>query len=140
MMFRWIGRTAGTAALTVGLTACGTPGSTGPAQSSAVAGQPGKTPSTGSSYDPAAECARSIGYWARTLVTPGSDWGLDYQEMGLSSGEYSILQNLLPTARTLARQEDPSVIESTVQREAAGPCLDHVAALPSSPGPSGWPQ
>lgn len=110
---------------------------------SACAAQPGSpAPSpTATRVDPVEECASSVAYWVRYLVTPGSDMGLDYQEMGLSGGENDIVQVLLPAAGSTAKRQGPPAAQAYALQQARPRCRSYLARLGASPSSApGWPR
>ncbi len=103
---------------------------------------PGTGSATTSAPSPTQECVSAIAYWAVQALTPGADQGYDYQEMGLSAGEYKILLDLTARARPIAKQSGADAAQAFVRREALPRCAAYVAthsASASSAGP-GWPQ
>ncbi|WP_052432710.1 hypothetical protein [Streptacidiphilus carbonis] len=89
--------------------------------------------------DPVEQCADSVAYWVRYLVTPGNDQGFDYQEMGLSGGENDIVNALLPTARATVQRQGPSAAQADALAQARPRCRAYLAAASGSPAP-GWPR
>ncbi|MFC1408747.1 hypothetical protein ACEZCY_05560 [Streptacidiphilus sp. N1-12] len=87
------------------------------------------------------ECADSVAYWVRYLLTPGSDTGLDYQEMGLSSGENDIVRALLPATAATAKRQGLSLAQADALTQARPRCRAYLLALGPSPSAAGgWPQ
>ena len=110
---------------------------------SACAAQPGSpAPSpTATRVDLVEECASSVAYWVRFLVTPGSDMGLDYQEMGLSGGENDIVRVLLPAAGNTAKRQGLPAAQAYALQQARPRCRSYLARLAASPSSApGWPQ
>ncbi|MFC1406439.1 MULTISPECIES: hypothetical protein [Streptacidiphilus] len=96
---------------------------------------------TATGVDPVEECADSVAYWVRYLLTPGSDMGLDYQEMGLSGGENNIVQSLLPAARSTAQHQGLPAAQAYALAQARPRCRAYLVALAASPGSApGWPK
>ncbi|TDU02858.1 hypothetical protein EDD99_1267 [Streptomyces sp. 846.5] len=112
---------------------------------SACAAHPGtaaRSPSpTATRVDALEECASSVAYWVRYLVTPGSDMGLDYQEMGLSGGENDIVRALLPAAGSTAKGQGLPAAQAYALQQARPRCRSYLARLAASPSSAaGWPQ
>lgn len=109
---------------------------------------PAPPPSTTTSTTTAAttadlveECADSVAYWVRYLLTPGSDSGLDYQEMGLSGGENDIVRDLLPAAGSTAKRQGLPAAQSYALTQAGPRCQSYLLALSATPNSApGWPK
>lgn len=113
----------------------------------AAAGCSASTPSvrasaraSASAPNPAEACARLVGYWAEQEATPNSDWGLDYQERGLSQGENAILLSLLPAARSLAARQGVSAVGPAATGWARPRCRAYLAGAGATASPGPWPQ
>ena len=126
------------AALLVAVAACSDAPSTGTSRRAPTATTPASATAVA---DPVATCSQRISYWAGQLVTPGSDWGLDYQEMGLSDGENAILESLLPQARRVASARGVSAARAYALAAARPGCTAHLASPRTDRGPNAaWPQ
>lgn len=94
-----------------------------------------------SRVDPVEECASSVAYWVRYLITPGSDTGLDYQEMGLSGGENDIVRALVPAAGTTAKAQGLPAAQVYALQQARPRCRAYLARIGASHSSApGWPQ
>ncbi|MDX6347692.1 MAG: hypothetical protein QOF84_2482 [Streptomyces sp.] len=81
---------------------------------------------------PAELCTTLITYWAGEALKGEKATGLDYQEMGLSSGQNAILLDILPAARAERRSNGPAAAAQLVRRQATARCAERY----STPGPS----
>ena len=89
--------------------------------------------------DPVGDCAVSVAYWTRQLLSPGGDEGLDYQEMGLSDGEYTIVRALVPTTRPVAVSKGLQAAQNFALDQARPRCRAYLAALPTASATlNGW--
>jgi len=88
------------------------------------------------------ECASAIAYWTGQALTPGTNQGYDYQEMGLSAAEYQILQAVTLLARPVARQSGVPAAQTFAQSTARPRCAAYLASRSAAPSASGkgWPQ
>jgi len=126
------GAALGLVLLTGGLvTACGDSGKgdgAAGASSPATAGTP--APRTTS---PEELCTRIVAYWSRRQLK-GDTVG-DYQEMGLSDGQYDILRHVVDAARVELRHGHPQAAQRLIDRRADEGC----AAWYRTSGPSNGP-
>ncbi len=99
--------------------------------SSAAATSPTSTPNL---LD---QCTHQLAYWADQILADFDDPGWDYQEMGLSSAQYTALRTVLAEARTmLATGPLPS---DWMHDHLEGACGRVLALSPPTPGEVGWP-
>ncbi|MFF4395700.1 hypothetical protein [Streptomyces sp. NPDC001480] len=67
-------------------------------------------------------CTRVVAYWSRRQLK--EDTVGDYQEMGLSDGQYDILRDVVDAARAKLQHGDADAADRTVDRRAREGC-DH---------------
>jgi hypothetical protein len=113
-------------AFTSAVAGCGT---AAPPSGPAATASSGPAPHTTS---PAELCTTLITHWAGEALKGGKATGLDYQEMGLSSGQNTILLDILPAARAARRSNGSAAAMQLVQRQAKARCAERY----STPGPS----
>ncbi len=103
-------------------------------------GHPGREPraSAGTTAAPTTPtalevCARSVAYWSDVALSRPPDWGLDYQEMGLSDRQYRAVRDIVQRGRRMGSR--PS---GWARAEAQRACARIVTATPDAAG-GGWP-
>ncbi|MEU9334774.1 hypothetical protein AB0D49_16645 [Streptomyces sp. NPDC048290] len=94
------------------LTACAAP--------AAPAAPPASTTPEAPPTPPAALCARLVTHWAREVLDTGT-YG-DYQSMGLSNGQYALLQDVVDAARPVLKRDGRAAAEQLIDREAGTRC------------------
>ncbi|MFJ6936198.1 hypothetical protein [Streptomyces sp. NPDC101132] len=103
---------------------------TGPAARSAAAPAPAAT-------TPQELCVHLVSYWAARILDGGPHAHFDYQEMGLSGGQYEILRAALAAARAVRPPGDTAAAHLTAGEEARRGCADRYRHGTPSGGP--WP-
>ncbi|MFI8099977.1 hypothetical protein [Streptomyces sp. NPDC086023] len=114
-------------------TSCTTPDSpTGPAARSAArsAAAPAPAPTT-----PRELCVHLVSYWAARILDGGPHAHFDYQEMGLSGGQYEILRTALAAARAVRPPGDTAAAHLAAGEEARRGCADRYRHGTPSGGP-----
>jgi hypothetical protein len=113
-------------ALASALAGCGTAATrSGPAATAGGSPAPHAT-------SPAELCTTLIVQWAGDVLKGGKAAGMDYQEMGLSDGQNTILLDVLETARAERARAGPAAARRLVQRRAGALCAERYR----TPGPS----
>ncbi|MEU6555072.1 hypothetical protein ABZ915_33050 [Streptomyces sp. NPDC046915] len=80
-------------------------------------------------------CTRIVAYWSRRQLK-GDTVG-DYQEMGLSDGQYDILREVVDAARAELEHGDADSADRIVERKAREGCDDRYRTGGPSKGPWG---
>src|SRR5438067_1250643 len=73
---------------------------------------------------PQVMCASLITHWAVVLLSGGKDAGLDYQEMGLSDGQNTILLDIVAAARTERQRHGTAAAQTLIDRRAKERCAE----------------
>ncbi|MEV6118002.1 hypothetical protein AB0L59_37440 [Streptomyces sp. NPDC052109] len=94
-------------------TACGRSG--GPVHSA----RPSPSPSTTSDAE---LCYHLVAHWSREVLD-GTTYG-DYQSMGLSTGQYEILRDIVDAARTVKRRQGEAAAAELIDRQTRRACTD----------------
>lgn len=99
---------------------------------------PGRTDHTAPSArttSPADLCTAIITKWARQLYEAGDSTYGDYQSMGLSNGQYTILRDILDAARAERAKGSEAAGRELIDRQARERCAERHR----DGGPSGGP-
>lgn len=78
-------------------------------------------------------CTRSVAYWSDEALSHPPDWGLDYQEMGLSDRQYRAVRDIVQRGRRMGSRPP-----GWARAEALRACEQLVATAPDQSG-GGWP-
>lgn len=116
------------------LTSCGDSGTAGGAEG---ASSPARTTGTPAPRTTSREelCTRIVAYWSRRQLK-GDTVG-DYQEMGLSDGQYDILRHVVDAARAERERGDTEAADRLIDRMAREGCETRYRTGDPSNGPWG---
>ncbi|MEV6103364.1 hypothetical protein AB0M28_01455 [Streptomyces sp. NPDC051940] len=95
---------------------------------------------------PEAICAELVTYWAEDQLAPDGGSGADYQQMGLSDGQNTILMNAVRTAKAQVERAGGDTAARAgalagAQREIREQCARRYADRGGrSAPPGGWPR
>lgn len=78
-------------------------------------------------------CARIVAYWSRRQLK--GDTNGDYQEMGLSDGQYEILRDVVDAARAEREHGDTEAADRLVDQKAREGCQEWYRKGGPSKGP-----
>ncbi|MEU9474947.1 hypothetical protein [Streptomyces sp. NPDC048191] len=93
-------------------TACGRSGGTPPHSA---------RPSPSATSD-AELCHRLVAHWSREVLD-GTTYG-DYQSMGLSTGQFEILRDIVDAARAVKRRQGAAAARELIDRRARRDCAE----------------
>src|SRR4051812_18990493 len=87
-------------------------------------------PSPSTAAPPTAEqlCARLVTHWALDRLRPDGGTGADYQQMGLSDGQNTILLEAVERARARQRAHGPAAGRAEARRVVAQRCAERHTA------------
>lgn len=91
------------------------------------------TTATTTAPTPLEVCSRSVAYWSDEVLSHPPDWGLDYQEMGLSDHQYRAVRDIVQRGRRMGSRP-----AGWARAEAQRACQRIVATAPDQSG-GGWP-
>ncbi|MEV7419990.1 hypothetical protein [Streptomyces sp. NPDC089919] len=80
-------------------------------------------------------CSRIVTHWAHRVLDDGPHGHLDYQEMGLSGGQYEILRAAVAAARALPPGTSPAAAHAKAAAEVARGCEARYRAGTPTGGP-----
>ncbi|MFD4573750.1 hypothetical protein ACFWNK_16175 [Streptomyces sp. NPDC058417] len=83
---------------------------------------------------PEALCTRIVTHWARELLV-GEGYG-DYQSMGLSDGQYTILRDVLDAARAERERQGARAADELIEHRARTGCVAWYRS--GGPGEGPW--
>ncbi|WP_051795131.1 hypothetical protein [Streptomyces sp. NRRL S-87] len=69
-------------------------------------------------------CVRLVAHWTHRVLDGGPHSHLDYQEMGLSGGQYEILRAAVAAGRAVAPRRGPAAAHDAATREVERGCAE----------------
>ncbi|MCB5166767.1 hypothetical protein LG634_18210 [Streptomyces bambusae] len=108
---------------------CSTPGPPAPPGPATPSTTPSPAPRTSS---PADVCTSLITYWAREALTGGKWAGLDWEQKGMSNGQFEIHEQVLAEARAEQRTRGREAALELIERRTRQRCTEERGALRSS--------